>query len=95
MITFAFVIPSGAVPRPAHPRSPLLLAAAGRGMSRRPDALRGPTEPHLRLPRHRGEREQRQVPASLLHPGHSARKLGVVYGQPTGGYTVFFTQVLL
>lgn len=52
-----------------------------------PDALRGPTEPHLRFPRHRGEREQRQVPAALLHPGHSTRKLGVVYGQPAGNHT--------
>lgn len=53
-------------------------------MSGRRHALRGPTEPHLRLPRHRGEREQRQVPAPLLHPGHSAGKPGVVHGQPTG-----------
>lgn len=52
-----------------------------------PDALRGPTEPHLRFPRHRGEREQRQVPAALLHTGHSARKLGVVHGQPAGNDT--------
>lgn len=51
------------------------------------DALRGPTEPHLRFPRHRGEREQRQVPAALLYTGHSTRKLGVVYGQPAGNYT--------
>lgn len=60
-------------------------------MPRRPDALRGPTEPHLRLPRHRGEREQRQVPASLLHTGHAPGKLGVVYGQPTGWFNVQLT----
>lgn len=51
---------------------------------KRSDALRGPTEPHLRLPRHRGAGEQRQVPAPLLSSGHSARQPGVVHGQPTG-----------
>lgn len=49
-------------------------------MSRRRDALCGPTEPHLWFPGHRGEREQRQVPATLLHPGHTAGEPGVVHG---------------
>lgn len=53
-------------------------------MSRWQDALRGPTEPHLRLPGHRGKREQRQVPASLLYTGYAAGKLGVVHGQSAG-----------
>lgn len=69
---------------PLAPRFSPFLAPAGQGMSRWQDALRGPTEPHLRLPGHRGEREQWQVPASLLHTGHAAGKLGVVHGQPTG-----------
>lgn len=63
---------------------PLFWAGAGQGMSRRRHALRGPAEPHLWLPGHRGAREQRQVPAPLLHPGHAAGQPGVVHGQPAG-----------
>lgn len=82
-----FLCPLGIVHGPTCPRFSPFLAPAGQGMSRWQDALRGPTEPHLRLPRHRGEREQWQVPASLLHTGHAAGKLGVVHGQPTGNCT--------
>lgn len=53
-------------------------------MSRWRNALRGPTEPHLWLSGHRGKREQWQVPAPLLHTGHTEGKPGVVHGQPTG-----------
>lgn len=47
-------------------------------------ALRGSAEPYLWVPGHRGEGEQRKVPAPILHPGHSRGESGLVHGQPPG-----------
>lgn len=47
-------------------------------------ALRGPAEPHLRFPGHRGCGEQRQVSTAVFHPGHPAEQSGLVHGQPAG-----------
>ena len=55
------------------------------------DAVRGSTESHLRLPGHRGEWRQWQVPAPILHPGHGAGQPAVVHGQPTGVCAIIFT----
>ncbi len=52
----------------------LLISERG-GMSsvkRGGHALRGPAEPHLRFPGYRRIGEQRQIPATVFHPGHAA-----------------------
>ncbi len=53
-------------------------------VKRRGHALRGPAEPHLRFPGYRRIGEQRQIPATVFHPGHAAGQSGLVHGQPAG-----------